>query len=185
MNKLISYCAIILLSVSVLPALAQSNKKTAGKIAVINLERAVFSTDEAKERLKKLNARTSYKRQKRKVESLQKEGRKLSENLRKDEDVLGSDERRDIVKQISILREDIEHEGKKLKQLQLEVLEGLRDEMGPLLEDIIQEIIDEQEIGLLLRDLAQLPYVFYADNYYDITAKVTIELNKEYTKLAK
>ncbi len=154
------------------PASAQAN------IAVLNMERAIFTTKAAEQRIEGLNRTASYRQRKKSVEDLRKRGQKLTKRFEKDQVTMGSEQREQLTRQIQDIRADLEHELNKMKELELEVLKKVRDEIGERAQRVVKQLIESEEIDLLLRESAQVPVILHVSSRYDLTAKVTERLNR-------
>ena len=144
-----------------------------GKIAVFSPQDAVLNTELAKKRLQKLSEDKAFVGNKAEAEKLQKQYRKVIEDFKKESAVMSSSQQAEAQKKITGLRADIEHIGKKLQAAQSEVVQKLGGEIGPKMQKIVEDLIKEDNIGLLLRTEA----VMHASTNYNITAKVTDRLN--------
>ena len=100
------------------------------RIAVINLERAIYATAEAERRIAKLKSDEDYREQRETVEALQKAGQRLVTQLRKDESVLSEARQRELQRRITTAREDVEYALKKLQAMEQAVVEEVREELS-------------------------------------------------------
>lgn len=148
-----------------------------GKIAVVNPQRAILTTDEGEKRVKALERRKDYVALREQLEDWQDEGADIERKLRKDGSTMKESKRRNLQRRISILRVDVEHQARKLQAMQNELLESLNQEMGPSLKEVLDSLIKSEGIGLLLFENPEV--VRYADSNYDLTAKVAERLNKK------
>lgn len=148
-----------------------------GKIAVVNPQRAILTTDVGEKRVKELEKRKDYVALREQLEEWQEEGADIEKKLRKDGATMKESKRRDLQRKVAILRADVEHQARKLQAMQTELLESLNAEMGPRVREILDSLIKSEGIGLLLFENPEV--VRYADSNYDLTARVAERLNEE------
>lgn len=153
--------------------LAVGAQAQTGKIAVFSLDQAILNSELAKQRLQKLSEESEFKKNKDEVEKLRKEYRDLVEELKKESAVMTAAQQADAQKKINTLRADIEHNLKKIQAAQNDVVQQLGAEVSPRVQKILEELLKEEEIGLILRAEA----VIHANTSYNITSKVTDKLN--------
>lgn len=150
----------------------------ARRVAVVNLERAIYTTREAQERIEKLRKSGDYVSQKKKVDSLQEKGRELVEAFRKDSSTMSNSARKRAERKINALSADVEYEVKKLQGMEQGVLQDLKEEMTPRAREALDALVKEEDIGLLLRDAPQVQLVLFAVGDYDVTSQLTDRLNR-------
>lgn len=167
-SKLKSAAAVLMLALT--PLLAQAE----GKIAVLNAQAAIVNTEAAQKRLKELRAQPDYAQDLKHFETLKKEHEKIVSQLKKDLAVMGPEQKQAESQKIKSKVADIQHVAGKLQNAEKALLQQLSQEMGPQMQKAVQEIIQEEKIGLLLNPQA----VMHADASYDISAKVTDKLNQ-------
>ncbi len=169
---------VVLLSCGALVPLSAAQAAAARKVAVVNLERAIYTTREAQQRIEKLRQSGDYVSQKKKVDALQEQGRELVEKFRKDSSTMSDAAKKQAERKISSLSADVEYEVKKLQGMEQSVLQDLKEEMTPRAREALDELIKEEEIGLLLRDVPQVQVVLFAVGEYDVTSQLTDRLNR-------
>ena len=153
-----------------LPSIAMAQ----GKIAVVNLEAAILQTDAAQERLKDVRDEVDYKSDKDEFEDLKKELDKLVKDFQKDAAVMSQEQQLSARKRMASKQADLEHVAGKLQQAEQLAGQQLLQEMSPMVQEVLRELIATEGIGLLL----QRGSVIHADPGYSITAKVTDKLNQ-------
>lgn len=175
MSKFIAALSFFILAATASPPSAAAE----GKIAVVNLQRAIFTTKTAEKRMNKLKRRGDYKRQRERIEKLQENGRKALSKFKKDEATMSESAKKKALRRLETLRADAEYEIRKIQALEQEVLEELHQELLPRAKEILTELIEREGIGLLLSDGPQNSVVLHADTGFDITAKVSDRLNRD------
>lgn len=164
--------AIALIFAGLIPATSLALE---GKIAVVNPQRAILTTDIGEKRVKKLQKRKDYVALREQLEEWQEEGQDLEKDLRKDGSTMKDSKRRELQRKITILRADVEHQARKLQAMNAELVENLNAEMGPRVKEILDSLIKSEGIGLLLFEDPEL--IRYVDSTYDLTARVAERLN--------
>lgn len=147
----------------------------AGKIAVVDIQRAIIDTEVAKERLASLREEADFKGDMEEVEEIKKEGQALVEKLQKDGPVMSSDQQAALQKKIQEKQADLEHIARKLQAKEQEVLQEIIMQRQEQTKKVINELIQSEGIGLLLDKRAAI----HAEPGFDITAKVTSQLNAQ------
>ncbi|CAA0108817.1 Uncharacterised protein [BD1-7 clade bacterium] len=149
-----------------------------GKIAVVNLQEALFNTDVAQQRREQLETDVDFKKSVDEVKDIQEQGRTLLEKLQKDGQLMAPAERQQIEAKVKGKQADMEHLARKIQEAQQGLMQGLMLEMNDGMQKSIQELIQSEGIGLLL--MANPQIVLHADTSFDITAKLTDKLNKQF-----
>lgn len=145
-----------------------------GRVAVLNLEEAVFNTEEAKTQFNALRQTPDYARNKKEAEDIKKQYDTLAEEFNKNREVMSAEQQADKAKKLNDLRTDLEFVVKKLQQSEREVASRVMREMMPRANTVVGELVKSDGIGLLLNSQAAL----FAEPSYSLTAKVTDKLNQ-------
>lgn len=142
------------------------------KIAVLDIQQALMASEEAQQFM--ATAQTDLKTDQDRVNALQQEMRTLQEQMEKDAEVMSPAEQRRRQKEM----EDKQMEYRFLvNRLQSEVQDRqqeLMQQMGPKLEAVIKDIVEDEGYDLIL----QRGDVVYASAETSITRKVTEKLNE-------
>ncbi|MDP5070175.1 MAG: OmpH family outer membrane protein [Congregibacter sp.] len=164
------FVAILALGVAIIPmgALAQ------GKVAVVDLQAAILQSDAAQQRLEGVRGEEGYKADKEEFDRLRDELDKLVREFQKDAAVMSQEQQVAARKRLSSKQADLEHVGGKLQQAEQATGQALLQEMSPMVQEVLRDLIAVEGIGLLL----QRTSVIHADPSYSITAKVTDKLNQ-------
>lgn len=163
-----------LLSVLFASVFANAQSLAAGKIAVLDPEAAVLSTDEAQKRLKALAAQPDFDKDKKEFERLAKEGQDMQKQMQKDSAIMSPAQKEEARKKLEGKANDIEYLRRKLAGKQQEAMQSIMEEMQAKYTKAVTDLIKAENIGLLVNKRA----VMHADAGYDITSKVTEALNK-------
>ena len=145
-----------------------------GKVAVLNLEEAVFSTEEAKAQFNILRQTPDYTKNKKDAEALKKQYEDLAEQFNKNREVMSAEQETKQGRKIKEVGADLEFVVKKLQQSERDVAQRVMREMMPRANTVVMDVVKAESIGLLLNAQAAL----YADAGYSINGKVTEKLNQ-------
>lgn len=160
--------AICLLGLFSGSALAQ------GKVAILNLEDAIFNTEEAKAQFTALQQTPDFVENRKQFEGLKKKYDDLAEQFNKNREVMSAEQQAEQATKIKQIETDLEFVGKKLQAAQRDVAQRVLREMAPRANTVVMDLVKVEGIGLLLNSQAAL----YADSGYNINAKVTDKLNQ-------
>jgi len=168
------YKATVLMFALLASSMVGAQAPAQGKIAVLDAVGAVMRTDEAQKRLKALRAQPAYDANSKQREKLIKEYQDQVQQLQKDMAVLSAEQRQTQGKKLEDKRSDIEHVERKLQESEQELLQQLMQDLGGKLQKVVTDLIKSEGIGLLLDKKAAI----HVDNSYDLSPKVTEQLNK-------
>jgi outer membrane protein len=138
------------------------------KIAVLNVQVAVFQTATAKAKFAKMEKSPDFAATKAKLDGIQTDAKLLTESYKKESSTWAPE------KKLQGLSQEYEFNAKKLKDAQNEVAQQVMQELGAKVEAAVKQVIDAEKIGLVLNSQAAM----HATPEYDITAKVTDLINK-------
>ena len=143
------------------------------KIAVLNVQRALGESEEAKALADEIQQ--DLQKDQDDLQTLQDDIQALQERLEKDAEILGDDEKRRIAKDIEDKGLDLEFGANKLqKELQDRQQEILR-QMAPKLDAVLKDLIEIEGYDVVL----QRSGLLYVNTKHDITRKVTEKLNEK------
>lgn len=145
-----------------------------GRIAIVNIQRAIVETAAAKDVLQSFREEADVVANIKAAEQLKAEGEELISKLQKDGPVMGAEQRASLESRIQEKQADLEHIGRKLQAREQEVLQQIMMQQQQAVKAVISELIKSEGIGLLLDARNAL----HADTSFDITAKVTQKLNE-------
>jgi len=157
-------------ALSVLPAVASAQ----GRVAVLNIEEAIFNTEEAKAQFNALRQTPDYTKNRKEAEEIKKQYDQLAEQFNKNREVMSAEQQAEQGKKLTDLRTDLEFVAKKLQQAERDVAGRLMREMAPKANTVVGELVKAEGIGLLLNAQAAM----YFEPSYSLSAKVTEKLNQ-------
>jgi outer membrane protein len=145
-----------------------------GRVAVLNLEEAIFNTEEAKTQFNALRQTPEYLGNKKDAEGLKKTYEDLAQQFNKNREVMSAEQEAEQARKIKDVGTDLEFVVKKLQQAERDVAQRVMREMMPRANTVVMDLVKSEGIGLLLNAQAAL----YADAGYNLNAKVTEKLNQ-------
>ena len=143
------------------------------KVAVLDVQTAVLSSDEAKKFIEQVKKETGPDEEK--LKGISEEGRKLQERMQKDGPIMSEDEKRKLAEKIEEKAVNYKYLVGKLQSTQRDKQQELLSKMNPKVEKAVTEIIKAEQFDLVLQRQA----VVYAVSALDITAKVTDRINQQ------
>ena len=169
---------ILVASATVFSALAfaQSEFSEAEKIAVVDVQLAVLQTEKAQAQLAELKEQDDFKNNLKAVSDIEAELKAMVEAYQKDRAVMSAQKRAEEEKRIVEKQKDGNYIATKLQQSRKEWAEMAMEEQAKNLTRVLQNLVEEQGIGLLLR--ADGGVVLHAGPRYDISLQVTERLNQ-------
>ena len=161
---------VLACALTVLPGVALAQ----GRVAVLNIEEAIFNTEEAKAQFNALRQTPDYTKNKKEAEEIKKQYDTLAEQFNKNREVMSAEQQAEQGKKLQELRTDLEFVVKKLQQSERDVATRLMREMAPKANTVVGDLVKSEGIGLLLNSQAAL----YFEPSYSLSAKVTEKLNQ-------
>jgi outer membrane protein len=143
------------------------------KIAVVNVQRAIGESNEAKALIAKLEADTSADQAA--IKALGADITKVQEKFNKDGDVMSDAEKRKLQKEIEDKQIDYQFRVNKFQKTVNERQQEILSQMAPKLDAVLQDIITKEQYDLVIHR----QNVVYINAKYDITAQVTEMLNQK------
>ena len=169
-KTLVKGLAAMLVAVCTLAAVDASAQL---KIAVLNVQRALGESEEAKGLADGIQQ--DLQEQQDELQALQEEIQALQEQLEKDAEILGDDEKRRIGKDIEDKRLDLEFGANKLQKEVQDRQEEILRQMAPKLDAVLKDLIEIEGYDVVL----QRSGLLYVNTKHDITRKVTEKLNEK------
>jgi len=150
-------------------------EESKGKVAVLDLERAVMMTDVAREKVKTLESQKDYAEMKDKIESLQKDAEKKVADAQKESPTWTPEQQANYRKDMDFMQKDMQLADQKMRAQYGDMVNGIMKDMEPKIKEAVDGIIAQDKITILIRREA----VFMAVPDADITAEVTAKLNNK------
>ena len=143
------------------------------KIAVLNTQRAVIESDEAKSMIEKI--RSELDRDETSVRKLGEEIQAASAKLQKDADTLSDSEKRRLQKDIEDKQIDYQFQVNKLQKEVNDRQQEIFAALAPKVDTVLKELIEKEKYDMII----QRQNLLYAKQEFDITRQVTEALNKK------
>ncbi|MFZ2209031.1 MAG: OmpH family outer membrane protein [Porticoccaceae bacterium] len=159
--------SMLVLAFFALPAVAVD------KIAVVDIQRVIFTSDVAKARQKQLQAESEFVGLQAKYDSIAADVRALQKKIEAERDTMSQEQATENQKKMEYLRADYELVERKLRA-EVQQLQGkIMEELQPKVQAALKELVDAEGITLLLQREA----VIVADPGLDVTSKLLERLN--------
>ena len=142
------------------------------KIAVIDIQGAILTSDEAKEFVEKVKKELSPDAEK--IANLEKEGKKLQERMKTDAAIMSGEEKKKLGEQIEEKAVSYKYLVGKFQNAQKEKQQELVKLMNPKVEAAVKQVLQEGQYDLVLQKQALL----FSKPELEITSKVVELLNK-------
>lgn len=153
--------------------LLTSPVQAAGKLAVLDVQQALLSSNAANNFRNQLKQELSGEQQQ--LVDLEKQARALQEKMQKNAGLSSAEETKQLRMQFQKAFGEYQRRGQELQQKRAQREQAFLKEMRPRLDEIIRNLIEEQNIELVLNKQAAI----YANPELDITARVTELLNQQ------
>lgn len=142
------------------------------KIAVLDTQRALAESEEAKDLIKRINR--ELKSEQDEVKEIGDNIRKLNEKMEKDGEVMSASQRRKTTKEIEDAQIEYQFMVNKLQKEVNDRRNELLQEMVPKLDAVLKDLIETERYDVVL----ERGSLRYANPKHDITRKVTEQLNR-------
>jgi outer membrane protein len=143
------------------------------KIAVVNVQRAIGESTEAKAMIAKLESDLGPDQTT--VKNLGASITQLQDKFNKDGDVMSEPEKRKLQKDIEDKQIEYQFQVNKLQKVVNERQQDILQQMAPKLDAVLKDIIAKEQYDLVIHR----QNVLYVDAKFDITAQVTEKLNQK------
>ena len=144
------------------------------KVAVLNLQDAIFNTEEAKAQLTALEQTPDFSENKKQAEALKKKYDDEVAKFNKNRETMSAEMENEQASRIKQIGTDLDFVVKKLQGAQQEVAQRIMREMSERANTVVMDLVKAESIGLLLNGQA----AYFADAGFNITSKVTDKLNQ-------
>ncbi|WP_177203550.1 OmpH family outer membrane protein [Marinospirillum celere] len=145
---------------------------TAQRIAVLDLQEAMMSTDKISRAFEEIDRQLSSEESR--IRQLAEEGRSLQQRLQRDGDVMSESERTRLTQEMQQKVQEYQQRGNQLQQRQQQMRQQVVNDNRPQLERVVNELLEEHNIDILLDRQA----VHFAKPQFDLTPVVADKLNE-------
>ncbi len=151
-----------------------ADDQSAAVIKVLSLEEAILNTDSAQARLKTFREQPDIVGYIQQMDTLKAEYDAAISQLQKDSAVMSAEQQQAAAQSIQAKRDDSEYIARRLQTAQQAVIQAIMQAMQPKVQQVVNDMIESDNIGLLLDAKAAL----HADSSFNMTAAVTDKLNQ-------
>lgn len=148
----------------------------AQRIAVLDLQEALLSTDKISNAFEKIDQQLSDEEGR--IRQLAEEGRSLQQRLQRDGDIMSESERTRLTQEMQQKVQEYQQLGSQLQQRQQQLRQQVVSENRPALEAIVNDLLEEHDIDILLDRQG----VHFAKPQFDLTPLVAEKLNEEHNR---
>ncbi|WKD51220.1 OmpH family outer membrane protein [Microbulbifer spongiae] len=145
------------------------------KIAILNLQAAIMSTDVAKSKVNSLKTSSEYSKLQSSAESIRSEVQKMQEDAQKNSVTWSDEQKTEYQRKVNFKRSDFETAVKKLRAMEAQVGQEIQTSLGPKAKAALEAIIKEQKLDLVL----DANTAFFASPQVDLTLAVVKRMNAE------
>lgn len=156
-------------------ALSATAVHAADKVAVLDIQKAIASTNAAQQKGKELQDDAEFKKLVAEIETLRSELQAMNKNAEKNRMTWSAEQAAEQQNKMEFKYKDLQLAGNKLKQMEQMAMQNVLAKFKEVIGPVIEEVVKEEGIGLLLKsDAAHM-----ASPAFDITGKVTAKLNSK------
>ena len=171
-GSMVNRCLFRSLFLMVMLFVAAASNAFALSVAVVDPVEALSESDEAKKMLARIRKEAEPDTQR--VRKLKDELNAILEKSKRDADIMSSEQRSKLEKELEDKQIDYQYVRQKLQKRQKEGRDKILEALGPKFEEAINQLIDEGEYDIILHRQA----VFHSSDRFDITPDVTKRINK-------
>lgn len=150
-------------------------QQSAMKVAVVNMERAIFQTERAKEELKALEEYLTPIRDL--IRDLTNERDQITRDLQLNSDTLSPLEVRNKSKEIEKINLDLDYQSQRFQKELTDRRDQIFETLLPTFRAVLEDIQSNEEYDLILNTDPQL--FLYLNQRYEITNRVTENMNNK------
>ena len=167
--------AVVLALVVVCSGTISMAAVAADKIAVVDIARAIFSSNTAQVRLKEAETGADFVALKAKYESSTADLQALAKEAESKRMTWSQEQALEHQKKMEYAKADAELAGRKIQSEQQQLQQKIMQEIGPMAQQALQEVVQEEGVTILLK----IDSVLLAGPESNLTAKVADRLNKK------
>lgn len=165
----------VLVLIAAFGVLSVSNALAEGKIALVDSAMAIYGSDTAQAMLKEAEQSADFLSLKAKYESSTADLQAMAKEAETKRLTWSKEEAAEHQKKMGYAKADAKLAVQKIKAEQQQLQQSILQQLGPLAQQAIQEIVKEQEIAVLLRAES----VLIADEGLYITANVADRIDQK------
>ncbi|WP_226664913.1 OmpH family outer membrane protein [Microbulbifer aggregans] len=143
------------------------------KVAVVNFQAAIMSTEVAKSKINALKTSSEYSQLQSSAEGVQAEMQKMAEDAKKNGVTWSDEKKAEQQRKMNFKRSDLETAVKKLRAMEAQAVQEIQKSMVPKAKSAMEAVIKEQKLDLVLDANAAV----FAGPNTDLTAEVVKRMN--------
>nr|WP_277608557.1 OmpH family outer membrane protein [Microbulbifer elongatus] len=143
------------------------------KVAVVNIQAAIMSTEKATSKINALKTSSEYSQLQNSAESIRAEVQKMGEDAQKNSVTWSEEKKAEQQRKINFKRSDFETTVKKLRAMEGQAVQDLQKDLLPKAKAALEEVIKEQKLDLVLDASAAV----YAGKTANLTEELVKRLN--------
>ena len=144
------------------------------KVGVVDVQRAIFGTEEAQAELEVMEQKFTPEQDR--LKEIQDELNALRERGNKDAEIMSDDEKADLQRELTNLSRDLEYGVQRLQENLNGEREQLLQKMAPKFNAVLQDLIEVEGYDFVENFNPQVH--LYVNPKHDITRRVTEKLNE-------
>ncbi|MFD1216224.1 MULTISPECIES: OmpH family outer membrane protein [Microbulbifer] len=143
------------------------------KVAVVNFQAAIMSTEKAKTRINALKTSSEYSQLQSSAEGIRAEVQKMAEDAQKNGVTWSEEQKAEHQRKMQFKRSDFETAVKKLRAMESQAVQEIQKTMVPKAKAAMEEVIKERKLDLVLDANSAV----FAGPSTDLTAEVVKRMN--------
>ncbi|QKX18726.1 MULTISPECIES: OmpH family outer membrane protein [Microbulbifer] len=143
------------------------------KVAVVNIQAAIMSTEKASSKINALKTSSEYSQLQNSAESIRSEVQKMAEDAQKNGVTWSEEKKAEHQRKMNFKRSDFETAVKKLRAMEGQAVQDLQKDQLPKAKAVLEELIKERKLDLVLDATAAV----YAGTNANLTEELVKRLN--------
>lgn len=143
------------------------------KVAVVNIQAAIMSTEKASSKINALKTSSEYSQLQNTAEGIRAEVQKMAEDAQKNGMTWSDDQKAEQQRKMNFKRADFEGAVKKLRAIEGQAVQDIQKELLPKAKAALEEVIKERKLDLVLDASAAV----YAGANANLTEELVKRLN--------
>lgn len=143
------------------------------KVAVVNIQAAIMSTEKATSKINALKTSSEYSQLQNSAESIRAEVQKMAEDAQKNGVTWSDEQKAEQQRKMNFKRSDFETAVKKLRAMEGQAVQDLQKELLPKAKTALEEVIKERKLDLVLDATSAV----YAGANANLTEELVKRLN--------
>ncbi|WGL16591.1 OmpH family outer membrane protein [Microbulbifer bruguierae] len=120
------------------------------KVAVVNIQAAIMSTEKASSKINALKTSSEYSQLQNSAEGIRSEVQKMAEDAQKNGVTWSDEQKAEHQRKMNFKRSDFETAVKKLRAIEGQAVQDIQKDLLPKAKTVLEEIIKERKLDLVL-----------------------------------